>query len=780
MKKVIIITLFFLAVFNSLALAAPETFIISGPSGTINSRDFAFYWTGRTDTTDSFIRGFYYRMDNGQWNWTQDRSIVYYDFPEGTHRLEVKAVDSNNREDPSPAFRSFTLQQNFALEPNESPFSIQREFQNQLDNGIISDELKLEFLNNFRTLSQNATVTMVTSGSKWLITDRNIIYKLRKEGNRINVYQDDMLFRLSSNLEGELIAGAVSQALRDEFKDNRITLSQNAAVLVIIQGSEWLIDSKYTVKKEGNRLNVYEDKLLFGIELFEYITSFLNNRIISPGLRQDFKLNNITLSSTATVVVEESGKRWLINDQKTFIVMKETNQNKLNVFESINDSPSEAITITPGTTIKALSQPDSNDINGIDEDWFKFSIQAVPNQNKIVNVFFKKPNAISSSIIRVYRYPEVSDGSEIARFTARYSQQTSVSVQQSLDYLIRVTPGTGENPSAPYFLTAIVDDLAPGVIWEREPNNSSSNATDFPSIALSKANYWVEMIGTKWSENDNKDYFRLHTSISQPARLSLNMTNPQKGPALVKISPVYQLSSEIGRFQINPGSNPRWKLEIGIKPGDYTIEVELPGEQDQDFLYFLTLQLSDFPSGEAWELEPNDLPDYAVSNPLFPFGLRFRALKGYLDTKDWYRINISKNGILNLTTSRILKSGALNIYLIDPILQSPVGSPLTYQVYEEPQRDYMNLDILAGNYFMEVDLSKIPGDYWIIAQIFTSASHDAPIDKPLNPGESLNVRLAWEPGNLAYFDIFEITGNNIHSSQPLNKTPVVMYDDGLH
>ena len=42
-----------------------------------------------------------------------------------------------------------------------------------------------EFLNNGRSLSQDASVSTVTNGSKWLIIDRNTVYKLNKESNKI-------------------------------------------------------------------------------------------------------------------------------------------------------------------------------------------------------------------------------------------------------------------------------------------------------------------------------------------------------------------------------------------------------------------------------------------------------------------------------------------------------------------------------------------------------------------------------------------------------------------
>ncbi len=110
------------------AMAAPDTVIIAGPTGTLTSTDLAFWWTGTTASPDTYINGFYYRLDNEPWNWTRERVVAYYDLSDGSHRLDVKAVDSENAEDSSPASRSFSVRQSSAVEPDESPFSVDLEF----------------------------------------------------------------------------------------------------------------------------------------------------------------------------------------------------------------------------------------------------------------------------------------------------------------------------------------------------------------------------------------------------------------------------------------------------------------------------------------------------------------------------------------------------------------------------------------------------------------------------------------------------------------------------
>ena len=758
------------------AIAIPDTLIIAGPVGSLESDDFVFFWTGRTPTPDTYVKGFYYRLDDESWNWTQDRFIAYYDVADGSHRLEVKAVDNRNAEDPSPASRSFTSRRGTRVEPNEAPFIVQRDFQSYLDSGIVSGGLREEFENNGRSLSQDATVSIVTQGSEWLINDAGRTYKVKKEGNRLNVYEEDRLFRIDSDFQADLDAGDITSDLRDKFEDEGISLSQSAAIAIIIPGSEWLIDGEYTVRKEGSRLNVYGDELQFSIELVQYMITRLEARTISDGLRQEFKDNGITLSQSARVTTRSAGAEWLITDgDRNYIVRKDGSN--LNIYQSINDSASEAISLAPGAAIECLSQADSDDTGGVDEDWFRVTT----GESGQMTILFQRPGSVSSTVIRLYRYPEVGEGREIARFTAQYRAFSATGIVSG-DYMVRVTPDSNENPDASYFLTAIADSLPSGIIWERERNDKSGDATERPSVFLSRQTPWLEMVGSKWSSSDGVDYFKIHVDLDQPAKLNFNLTRPQSKPATVRFSPVELAGSEVARFDVSPGSGPQWKVDAGVILGDYLVEVELPTEQDPDFPYFLTLQLSEFQLGEVWELEPNDFPDSANS---LPIGFRLRAAKGHAgDTRDWFRLTIPRNGILNLTTSRILALNAVNIYLLDPVLLDPVGDPYDYEVQEGRQRDYLNLNLLAGEYLIEVDLTNIADKYWITAQFVDSLEHNAPTDVPLTAGDELKVRMVWEseapaePGN-ASFDIFEVVNGAI-ASEPLNSEPVIMYDDGLH
>jgi len=86
----------------------PETYILSGPSGWINTNTATFTWTGSDNVTPEENLVYSYQLDSGDWSpWTSDTSITYNDLSEGSHTFEVKAKDEAGNEDPSPATQEF-------------------------------------------------------------------------------------------------------------------------------------------------------------------------------------------------------------------------------------------------------------------------------------------------------------------------------------------------------------------------------------------------------------------------------------------------------------------------------------------------------------------------------------------------------------------------------------------------------------------------------------------------------------------------------------------------
>jgi len=97
-----------------------------------------------------------------------------------------------------------------------------------------------------------------------------LIVKIR-ERNEVSIgVLQGLLFSVELKYQIDLDKGNISEDLRQDFKDNRISLSQNATVSIEEKDSEWLIadfttarfftrkEKTYPVRKEGDKLNIYK------------------------------------------------------------------------------------------------------------------------------------------------------------------------------------------------------------------------------------------------------------------------------------------------------------------------------------------------------------------------------------------------------------------------------------------------------------------------------------------------------------------------------------------
>jgi acid phosphatase type 7 len=84
----------------------PNTTIVSGPSGTVKSRDATFTFSSTEPSNATFQT----RLDGGIWeaNGTAT-SKTYSNLANGTHTFEVKASDAASNTDPTPASRSWKV-----------------------------------------------------------------------------------------------------------------------------------------------------------------------------------------------------------------------------------------------------------------------------------------------------------------------------------------------------------------------------------------------------------------------------------------------------------------------------------------------------------------------------------------------------------------------------------------------------------------------------------------------------------------------------------------------
>ena len=137
-------------------------------------------------------------------------------------------------------------------------FSVDSEFQDALENGVISAGLRQEFSDRGVTLSENAKAFTVDQGSRWFITDVPKLYDVTKRASGLTVAQQ-FSFGSSSEFQNALESGVISEGLKRDFGNHGITLSDKAKVSTLAEGSRWRIrDGRdiYDVTSEGDRLKI--------------------------------------------------------------------------------------------------------------------------------------------------------------------------------------------------------------------------------------------------------------------------------------------------------------------------------------------------------------------------------------------------------------------------------------------------------------------------------------------------------------------------------------------
>ena len=235
-------------------------------------------------------------------------------------------------------------------------FRIGQEFQDDLDNSRVSEDLRQAFAGHDILVSQNVSVAIESIGRRWLITDKQskLIYDVWKESTGLNIYSPfdnfvvlaewDKAFanktvpKLSQDatidshpaadtwqiINGDGASYIVRKAgnqlnvytadLRQAFDNSGVWISQDAILSTLEKGQNWLImDAKsqqaYDIRKESGKLNVYKRSkmeivpLLFAVKLASQ--SELDNGMIPEVLAQAFKNNRIPLSPKVAVSTGE-------------------------------------------------------------------------------------------------------------------------------------------------------------------------------------------------------------------------------------------------------------------------------------------------------------------------------------------------------------------------------------------------------------------------------------------------------------------------------------------
>jgi len=88
----------------------PDTWIVNPPENPIKTADYIFRFTGSDSQTPSNRLLYSWRVDYGNWSaLSLDTTAHIEDLSNGLHRFEVKAIDSDGNEDPTPTKADFQV-----------------------------------------------------------------------------------------------------------------------------------------------------------------------------------------------------------------------------------------------------------------------------------------------------------------------------------------------------------------------------------------------------------------------------------------------------------------------------------------------------------------------------------------------------------------------------------------------------------------------------------------------------------------------------------------------
>lgn len=192
-------------------------------------------------------------------------------------------------------------------------FDIGIDFQDELNNGTISESLNQTFEDNKRKLSSDAKLTVEEEGAKWLINDGKKIYSIEKSENVLGVYDDiiaQKINELTANKETEEEKiKAIYEFVASEIRYVAIELGQSAYQP---NTPVDVLTYRYGDCKDKSTLLVAMIRQL-GIEAYQALLS------PSPGKSVNLAIPSVAQFSHVIVVVplEEGQYVWLDSTAST-------------------------------------------------------------------------------------------------------------------------------------------------------------------------------------------------------------------------------------------------------------------------------------------------------------------------------------------------------------------------------------------------------------------------------------------------------------------------------
>ena len=273
--------------------------------------------------------------------------------------------------------------------PDRYWYSISTEFEEDLNKGVIPQELKdkgkADFMIGVRRIEEwwEKKDCILMQYSKWLprilsLSDKATITKIRDWC---------LLFCIDAKFEDDLNKNSFPEELKDKFKSyfkrmyNRETPFSDSATITKGEGNEWQIDNErrqyiirkegdelkiynryaarmsigkewiiedgeeFVARKEGNKLNIYNDLVLLpgedmytpiqDLRLFSIDAKFeddFNKNIIPQELKDKFKsyFKEVASFFDSATVIEGKGDEWIIEiEGREFIIRKEGDELKI-------------------------------------------------------------------------------------------------------------------------------------------------------------------------------------------------------------------------------------------------------------------------------------------------------------------------------------------------------------------------------------------------------------------------------------------------------------------
>ena len=148
-------------------------------------------------------------------------------------------------------------------------FSFEMEAPIGLNNGVIPEDLRLEFEYSEIPLSDDASILEKTDAT-WLIADGDKTYVVREQDAELTVYRQLSVYE---QLDRDTIPSKVQRG----FEDGGNPLAEGAILSTREKSNRWRIvddagQTTYTIAREGDKLNIYEDHAPY----------FLSRRVGNP------------------------------------------------------------------------------------------------------------------------------------------------------------------------------------------------------------------------------------------------------------------------------------------------------------------------------------------------------------------------------------------------------------------------------------------------------------------------------------------------------------------